>query len=482
MDDLIAQADFVIVGAGPAGSAAAWRLVNSGRRVVMIDAGDYLGTDAPAAPSIPTDANVSPKLRDPRFAPNFARTRAGLAPVLKNFSLWGMEAVGGLSNAWGGGIAEFNARELGDATLADEMRQSYRYLSDRIRITGSAGDALGAFWGRNTCVHEAPVLHKPLLHLLKSKSTPQFYVGRARSASDDGVHPYNAATTIALLEASPHFTLKENARIDSISVTGRGYRLHMISGGEAHNVEIARGKLLLATGTIMTTKLVLGALNAVDTRLPLKSNPSSAFALLFPEFLFGPAQRNHPPAGEVSFVMQPGTRDYAIANLFTPTIVSPLDIISRIPASPGTARQILKLIYPGLVLGNLFLSGAHSRHIMMLGRDQKLRIAGVAGTQAKEAQKAAEKAIRRFVLGRRGLVLPGSFPATPLGSDIHYAATLPMRRVPGPLQSNFMGEITGLPGMHVIDGATLPSLPARAHTFTIMANADRIAKNLLNNI
>ena len=41
-----------------------------------------------------------------------------------------------------------------------------------------------------------------------------------------------------------------------------------------------------------------------------------------------------------------------------------------------------------------------------------------------------------------------------------------------------VGELVGAPGIHVVDGASLPFLPAKSHTLTIMANADRISKNL----
>jgi hypothetical protein len=34
------------------------------------------------------------------------------------------------------------------------------------------------------------------------------------------------------------------------------------------------------------------------------------------------------------------------------------------------------------------------------------------------------------------------------------------------------------PGLYVVDGAALTRLPAKAHTLTIMANADRIARKL----
>jgi choline dehydrogenase-like flavoprotein len=38
-----------------------------------------------------------------------------------------------------------------------------------------------------------------------------------------------------------------------------------------------------------------------------------------------------------------------------------------------------------------------------------------------------------------------------------------------------MGAVAGLEGVYVVDASVLPSLPAKAHTFTVMANAHRIA-------
>jgi len=58
---------------------------------------------------------------------------------------------------------------------------------------------------------------------------------------------------------------------------------------------------------------------------------------------------------------------------------------------------------------------------------------------------------------------------------MHYAGTVPMRADPEGHQATHEGEVRGLPGVFVVDGSALPSLPAKAHTLTIMANADRIA-------
>ena len=41
-----------------------------------------------------------------------------------------------------------------------------------------------------------------------------------------------------------------------------------------------------------------------------------------------------------------------------------------------------------------------------------------------------------------------------------------------------LGELNGVPGIHVVDGAALPSLSAKYPTLTIMANAARIGHAL----
>ena len=53
-----------------------------------------------------------------------------------------------------------------------------------------------------------------------------------------------------------------------------------------------------------------------------------------------------------------------------------------------------------------------------------------------------------------------------------------MKAVPAPHECNRDGEVSASPGLYVVDGAALTRLPAKAHTLTIMANADRIARKL----
>lgn len=74
--------------------------------------------------------------------------------------------------------------------------------------------------------------------------------------------------------------------------------------------------------------------------------------------------------------------------------------------------------------------------------------------------------------------MPMSFKVGKPGSDIHYAASLPMSNKPVLGQTDQFGELAGTDGIHVVDGASLSYLPAKSHTLTIMANAERIARHV----
>jgi hypothetical protein len=61
------------------------------------------------------------------------------------------------------------------------------------------------------------------------------------------------------------------------------------------------------------------------------------------------------------------------------------------------------------------------------------------------------------------------------GSSIHYAGTFGMSRAPAELTSDLEGRLRGTKDVYLADGSALPYLPAKGLTFTLMANARRIA-------
>jgi choline dehydrogenase-like flavoprotein len=71
------------------------------------------------------------------------------------------------------------------------------------------------------------------------------------------------------------------------------------------------------------------------------------------------------------------------------------------------------------------------------------------------------------------------FPKTIFASgakSYHFGGTFPHRMTGGtPLSSDREGRPSGFETIHLIDASVFPSVPATTFTFTIMANAHRIA-------
>jgi choline dehydrogenase-like flavoprotein len=83
-------------------------------------------------------------------------------------------------------------------------------------------------------------------------------------------------------------------------------------------------------------------------------------------------------------------------------------------------------------------------------------------------------------LAANGLKL-GGLPVVPAmqfaepGRSYHSGGTFPMRRAPGRLETDVLGQFPGLPGVHFVDASVFPGIPATTITLTVMANAHRIA-------
>jgi choline dehydrogenase-like flavoprotein len=69
-----------------------------------------------------------------------------------------------------------------------------------------------------------------------------------------------------------------------------------------------------------------------------------------------------------------------------------------------------------------------------------------------------------------------------MGQGLHYAATLPMQVEPRQYQTDPQGLLFGTRHVLIVDGACLSRLPAKNLTFTIMANALRITRQLARDL
>lgn len=161
--------DVVIVGSGPSGVSAAFPLLEAGLKVLMVDGGHASDLKPPRGPFLDQrsrDATqwrwmigrdfyalrqaqaVSPKLRVPTHAAVFDGFASENRIFADGFVSLGSLAAGGLSNAWGCGVACLTDAELAPFPVdADAMRASYATVSRRIGVSGGRDDDLSEMFG-----------------------------------------------------------------------------------------------------------------------------------------------------------------------------------------------------------------------------------------------------------------------------------------------------------------------------------------------
>jgi choline dehydrogenase-like flavoprotein len=93
-------------------------------------------------------------------------------------------------------------------------------------------------------------------------------------------------------------------------------------------------------------------------------------------------------------------------------------------------------------------------------------------------QKRSLRDFKKFLL-RLGL-LPLKTIKHPFGSTAHYAGGAPVgQKGDFPLTTDFSGKLNEDDKIYIADSATWKMLPAKAPTLTIMANANRVGRNVL---
>ncbi|GAB2503043.1 FAD-dependent monooxygenase [Lysobacter humi (ex Lee et al. 2017)] len=514
------SADVLVIGAGPAGTSAALALRDCGIGVRLVDAGRAPVAWPPAGEmlslrfadagqqrwqlgadfeSLAAPAGNSPKLRVPGFQGMFRDyARENCIVGEDGFQVVGALAAGGLSNAWGCGVAAFDDRDLEplDADERAAMRRAYARVATRMGISGRADDALADRLGIDAWADPGVALDPLMASLLaRSRALPAgLYLGRARVAvttrARDGREScdlsgmclwgcarratWNAAWDLQRLQADPGVHIIEGWIAERLVRDGAGWR---VEGRGPHGHESLRAdRVLLAAGTLATTRLALTAMADPPQALALQSNPMAAFLLALPRAL----GRCHDRAfglAQLSFALDDPAGAPAFGNLFSTAGLPVSEFLEHMPVPRAAALPLLRALLPASIVGNVFLPGAWSRHRLTL-RGSDLH---VQAGHAPDLPQVMERLRSRLAVGFRrtgAWMLPSSFVVGAPGADIHYASTLPMRRRPAPHECATDGQVAALPGVYAVDGASLPTLPERAHTLSIMANADRIARRL----
>jgi len=108
-------------------------------------------------------------------------------------------------------------------------------------------------------------------------------------------------------------------------------------------------------------------------------------------------------------------------------------------------------------------------------RNEKLVLEGQTPPSARQTVRAVCRKLLTCQRYLGGVPVPQLLLFAGPGRGFHSGGTFPMKAAPDRLQTDIYGRPTGFRRVHVADATVFPSVPAAPITYTVMANAHRIA-------
>ncbi len=284
---------------------------------------------------------------------------------------------------------------------------------------------------------------------------------------------YTPALTLKEMAGRGEIRYRPGLLVERYVQTGAGVDVvaRELAGG-ARRVFSAR-RLVLAAGALNTARIVLQSCGDYQTRLPLLDNAVSYVPLLDPLRIGAALEKEFYPAAMLNAVycgpLHAGSVQmtlYGVAGALRS------DFLFDFPFSARGNIAAAKYLTPALVIAQLFYPDRPAP-----GNYLRLRSTGELelGYESKKlgTVEAGLLALFRRV-GYLGLARLCKYLAP--GNSFHYAGALPMKASPkGRYETDKNGRLAAARAVYVADAASFPALPSKNHSFTMMANAMRVA-------
>jgi len=527
----------VIVGSGASGVHFAWSAVERGRKVRLLDVGyprpepvlpgeDLNGLkaklDDPVAwllgeeygslvlPGAKGEYYGFPPSKDHVFRNDgvLSHRASGFAPL---FSF----AAGGLAEAWTGGSYPFTDADLEDYPFGwDEIAPFYGLVARRIGVSGTVDD-LASFFPEHDGLLPPLDLDEHSRRLLEAYRRRRSWlnrrlrasVGRARLATLSRDHdgrpacdytgrclwgcPTGSLWTPSLalerLRQKEGFEYADGLRVERFTLGDDGLVRTVVARDLATGAErsFEAGTLVLAAGTLGSAKILLDSIRretgTVERLAGLTDNRQLLMPFVNRKLVGRPWEPRSYQYHQLAIAVDADrARDqlHGLVTTLKTAMIHP--IVQSLPVSVGTALAVVRNLHAALGLVNVNFADRRREESGVTieedgpGRPTRLVIEYRPPDDEPERIARAVRTFRR-ILGKLGCTAPkGMVHRRPMG-----AGTVPMCREGGRLTTDENGRSRDFGNLYLVDGSTFPSLPAKNLTFTLMANAARIAANTL---
>ena len=519
-----------VIGSGPAAVACIAPFIKQGIKVRVIDIGHRLDeTTTAQVSSLATQTPAQWSSSDiSRLTQNKSRSYRGIPLKLSfgsNFPYrtpsFGMEyackkvaslpsyALGGFSNVWGGAMLPYRAPDI--ATWPIDVEELAPHYEAVVNLTGLAAthDDLERYFPLYAShIHslnmstQAESLLKDLQHSREPLRHEGIIFGRSRLAFTPSVLepqtkcqyctlcmsgcPYgvifNSSMLIKYWSASGAIQYVDQCIVETIRETGDDI---VIKGRTTHGemFEEHAQRVFLAAGLLPSTAIVLRSQDRYNE--PVVANDSQYFLFPLLRFFGNDGVRRE--------------KMHTLSQIF-------IELFEVHEASHPVHLQIYSyndLIYEKLqktfrsLMPQSFLEKLVSRVLVVQGylhSDDSAKIQMVLSKSSKNIDQlnvtplahSKTRLLVAQVLRKVGSLFPllKGVPLSPLlymgeaGRGFHSGGSFPMSNNPTMREADLLGRPWGYKRLHLVDASIFPSIPATTITYSVMANAHRIASSL----
>jgi choline dehydrogenase-like flavoprotein len=417
-------------------------------------------------------------------------------------------ARGGFSTVWGSALLPYLAEDLAEWPIsAGALAPHYRAVADWLPVSARADDLADELplHGVRPAALRASAQAQALMRDLERRR------GRLRAAGirfgwsrlavraeADARGPgcvycglclhgcplgliYDAASALPELAAGGRFHYVSGVVIERLAEKPGAVELRGRALRDGSALRFAAERVYVGCGVLSTAALVLRSLEAWERTVALRDSQYFLLPLLRWRGVPRPrAEALHTLAQLFLELRDPqvtGRNVHLQVYGFNHLYVQLLDRLLGVLARP--ARPLVDALLGRLLVIQGYLHSQVSPHIeLSLQRD------GETGRLLLEERRnpATRRVLRRVVahLARhagalRALPLAPLLQVAPAGRGFHSGGSFPMRARPDELECDLLGRPRGFERVHLVDASTFPTIPSTTITYTVMANAHRIA-------
>jgi choline dehydrogenase-like flavoprotein len=415
-------------------------------------------------------------------------------------------AYGGFSNVWGAQIMPFSRATFdGWPVSYSDMVPHYKVALDEMSLTAEE-DGLAPTFPLLTAAHPLPELSERTRKVLSRYEANRgrleslgVTVGRARLAmrspecTNCGLCMtgcpygliYSASQTFDRLIATRRITYRRDMMALRLA-EGKGgptVTAKDLVTGELSRVSADR--IFVACGGIGTTRLVLGSLEYFDRPVELGESVQFVMPALSLRATADPRTEHNFTLNQFNLVFDPGGVGYDLSQVhfypYNPVFLSALPAVLQ----HRLARPLVSSLLRRLSVGLGYVPSWGSPRVEVVAHkssDERLPDLHVGGSGSSGWPPMLRRLARTMVRIAPTLDLWPVLAKTTVSSSAksyHFGGSFPHGRREG-LGTDRLGRLGKWDNIHLVDASVFPTVPATTFTLTIMANAHRIASEVLS--